>query len=103
VLRHLNSTRKTIPCLWSVYAYVQPGWYTVSKGNGRRRRDGGVPGKDGYRNATEADAIRVLYEKANSLGADGAINIEIKYHYYETNKVSSFLGVSATGMAIKRK
>lgn len=83
--------------LGSVVAYVESGY-----ANATANANFWGSTNSGYILATPDDAVRVLVENAQKIGAYGIINVKIKYQPVWNESMKEYIGTyTATGMAIK--
>lgn len=83
--------------LGSVVAYVESGY-----ANATANTNIWGEAKSQYIEATPDDAVRVLVQNAQQIGAYGIMNVKLQYKLVWNEKMKSYIRTySATGMAIK--
>jgi len=81
----------------SVVSYVESGYATSIANTNIWGEANGQ-----YIQATADDAVRVLVENAQKIGAYGIMNVKVTYRSVWNEKMKDFIGTyTATGMAIK--
>ena len=83
--------------LGSVVSYVESGYATSTANTNIWGEANGQ-----YIQATSDDAVRVLVQNAQKIGAYGIMNVKVTYRSVWNEKMKDFIGTyTATGMAIK--